>query len=434
MIRRGINTELRNFFVYIAVVGIVGYVFDVLTLAALCGLFIFVLILFYRLHRLQSWIIRARKPNPPYLESHGLCETIADDVLTMLKRHEREKLRLQSIVHRVQDMTSALTDGVILIDRKDNIEWWNKSAGEMFSFRDIDIGHKLTNLIRNPTFVRYFEAFEYHEPLELNFGPGDEKQLQFLIHLFGHNERLVIVRDVTRVHKLEQMRKDFVANVTHELRTPLTVIRGYLETLSDVENSPPMWSKAMGQMLTQTSRMTALINDLLTLTRLETEEKEFDKNPVRLFPLAQTIASDARALSGEQSHEIYVEGDNNLSVRGLERELRSAISNLVYNAVNYSPPKSTITIRIESKRDGAYVSVEDNGPGIDPKHLSRLTERFYRVDSGRSVLSGGTGLGLAIVKHVLLRHNAELMITSTIGKGSCFTCFFKPSSIIENAA
>ena len=387
--------------------------------------------IFIQVYRLEQWINRTRRSGiAPATEPGGLSADITYDVQLLLARHEKEKLRLQAVVHRVQEMTTALTDAVILVDRRGNMEWWNKAAARLFSFRDIDLGHKLTNLIRHPKFVQYFDQKSYATPLELTMWRKDE-HLEFQVHTFGDGERLVIVRDITRLFKLEQMRKDFVANVSHELRTPLTVIRGYIETLSDSPELPPTWHKVVQQMEQQAQRMTLLINDLITLTKLQTDEKAIATQPIPLAPLVESVVADAHSLSGAHQHQLSVKGAADLALIGSERELRSAFSNLVVNAINYSPPGSRVEIHYDYQDGGAVVSVRDQGIGIDSKHIPRITERFYRVDPSRSVASGGTGLGLAIVKHVLLRHNADLKVQSRLGKGSEFSCHFPRNMVVR---
>ena len=228
------------------------------------------------------------------------------------------------------------------------------------------------------------------------------------------------------------MRKDFVANVSHELRTPLTVITGYLETLLDnVEQINPRWLRPMQQMQQQAGRMQNLLNDLLLLAKLEATDYPSDSQPVAVDLLLLSIKSDAQALSGARRHRLQLQADPHLKLKGSEAELRSAFSNLIFNAVKYSPDESEISIRWWSDEQGAHLAVQDSGIGIEAKHLPRLTERFYRVDSSRASHTGGTGLGLAIVKHVLLRHRGRLDISSTPGKGSTFTCHFPASQAVR---
>jgi two-component system phosphate regulon sensor histidine kinase PhoR len=230
------------------------------------------------------------------------------------------------------------------------------------------------------------------------------------------------------------MRKDFIANVSHELRTPLTVISGYLETLLDnVEGVNPRWQRALQQMSEQGARMQTLLNDLLLLAKLEATDYPSGNQPVAVDRLLAVIQSDAQALSGGQRHRISLDADGTLLLKGSESELRSAFSNLVFNAVKYTPAGADIRIRWWADGQGAHLSVADSGPGIEARHLPRLTERFYRVDASRAANTGGTGLGLAIVKHVLLRHRAHLDITSVPGHGSTFTCHFAPAQCISRA-
>ncbi|ABD83094.1 phosphate regulon sensor histidine kinase PhoR [Saccharophagus degradans] len=433
MIRRGFAVELRWFVLSMAAAAIVGVAVGYF-LAVMClALLLYVCWLFYNITRLEAWIIAARRKTNPRNELYGIFGEIAEDVVLLRKRYQKEKLRLQAVVSRVQDMTSALTDGVVLLDSLGNIEWWNEAAKQMFDLRDVDHGHKLTNIIRHPRFVKYFENGKYGDPLELEGIRHPDQHLQFQIHPFGQGERLVVLRDVTRVYKLEQMRKDFVANVSHELRTPLTVVRGYIETLSDAPSIPPAWARALTAMQGQCQRMTALINDLITLTKLETDEREIRQEAVDIGPLIQTIMSDAQALNGESTHTLIHKGDDNLVLRGNEKELRSAVSNLVFNAMKYSPDGCKIEVQYTANEHDVVISVSDTGVGIDPKHLPRLTERFYRVDGGRATTMGGTGLGLAIVKHVLLRHDAQLRISSKVGKGSTFSCHFPKARLIKRA-
>ncbi len=221
------------------------------------------------------------------------------------------------------------------------------------------------------------------------------------------------------------MRKDFVANVSHELRTPLTVITGYLETLADnVEGVNPRWLRPLQQMQQQAERMQNLLNDLLLLAKLEATDYPSDSLPIQLEPLLTSIRNDAIALSANRQHQISLEVEPGLSLRGSEAELRSAFSNLAFNAVKYSPDGSSVCIRAWQDAQGIHVAVQDSGIGIEARHIPRLTERFYRVDASRASTTGGTGLGLAIVKHVLLRHRGNLAISSSLGHGSLFSCHF----------
>ncbi|WP_160289026.1 phosphate regulon sensor histidine kinase PhoR [Pseudomonas knackmussii] len=380
--------------------------------------------------RLHKWLKNHRDDEPPP-DGYGLWGEVFDSIYHLQRRNERARGRLQAVIDRMQESTAALRDAVVMLDADGNLEWWNIAAERLLGLRSPqDGGQPVTNLIRHPRFKEYFAHGNYQEPLDLPSPVNDKLLLQFQITLYGNGEHLMLARDVTRVHLLEQMRKDFVANVSHELRTPLTVIAGYLETLLDnVENINPRWNRALQQMQQQASRMKTLLNDLLLLAKLEATDYPADNKPVAVDLMLLAIRNDAQALSGSSEHRISLEADPKVRLKGSEAELRSAFSNLVFNAVKYTPAGGEIRIRWWGDEQGAHLSVQDSGIGIDPKHLPRLTERFYRVDSSRNASTGGTGLGLAIVKHVLIRHRGTLDISSVLGKGSSFVCHFPPQQM-----
>lgn len=385
-----------------------------------------------QLLRLHSWLKDHQADEPPP-DGHGLWGEVFDSIYHLQRRHEKARARLQAVIDRVQESTAALKDAVIMLDSQGNLEWWNRAAETLLGLKTPqDVGQSISNLVRDPRFKEYFDKGNYLEPLDLPSPVNDRCRLQFHITQYGNREHLMLVRDVTRIHQLEQMRKDFVANVSHELRTPLTVISGYLETLLDnVEGVNPRWLRALQQMQQQGGRMQNLLNDLLLLAKLEATDYPSDNHPVAVDLLLLSIKSDAQALSGERQHRISLEADPHLKLKGSEAELRSAFSNLVFNAVKYTPDAGEIHIRWWSDDLGAHLAVQDNGLGIEAKHLPRLTERFYRVDASRASNTGGTGLGLAIVKHVLLRHRGRLEISSSQGKGSTFSCHFSRSQMVR---
>lgn len=384
-----------------------------------------------QLLRLHRWL-REHQPDQPPPDGYGLWGEVFDSIYHMQRRDQRARGRLQAVIDRVQESTAALRDAVIMLDADGNLEWWNRAAETLLGLKTPqDSGQPVTNLIRHPRFKEYFEQEQYAEPLEIPSPVNDRLRVQFLITRYGNNEHLMLVRDVTRIHQLEQMRKDFVANVSHELRTPLTVITGYLETLLDnVEDVNPRWTRALQQMEQQGVRMQTLLNDLLLLAKLEATDYPSDNLPVSVTALLQSIVSDAKALSGPRNQTISLDIEDDVLLKGSEAELRSAFSNLVFNAVKYTPEQGTVRVRWWADAQGAHLRVQDSGIGIDAKHLPRLTERFYRVDSSRASNTGGTGLGLAIVKHVLLRHRATLEISSVPGHGSIFTCHFAVAQVV----
>lgn len=435
MLRKGLNSEFGWFAIYFIAMLFIGMSFGYGREAAIFALLLYVAWLYRNIRSLEAWVRRTRDGKPHTNNLVGIWGEIAEDVKLLTKRYQKDKLRLQTVVSRVQEMTSALNDGVILADKRANIEWWNQAAGEMLDLREIDLGQRITNILRDPSFQHYFDAQEYAEPLEMESYRNDGRQFLYQVHPFGQGERLIVVRDITRVAKLEQMRRDFVANVSHELRTPLTVIRGYVETLLDMPGQPPMQHKALDQVRLQGERMSALVNDLITLTKLETDERSAQRDYVNVHSLVDQVFADAYALS-DTEFVFNNEVPDDITLRGSEKELRSVVSNLVINAVKYAPGthQKACNIRVYSTIHAGLFSliVEDDGIGIDPKHLPRLTERFYRVDQGRSSTAGGTGLGLAIVKHALLRHDAILNITSQPRKFTKFECGFPTQRLIHS--
>ena len=385
-----------------------------------------------QLLRLHDWL-RNHQPDEAPPDGYGLWGEVFDSIYHLQRRDQRVRGRLQAVIDRVQESTAALKDAVVMLDSDGNLEWWNRAAETLLGLKTPqDSGQPVTNLVRHPRFKEYFEQNSYAEPLDIPSPVNDHLRIQLYITRYGNNEHLMLVRDVTRIHQLEQMRKDFIANVSHELRTPLTVICGYLETLLDnVDDVNPRWKRPLSQMQQQGERMQTLLNDLLLLAKLEATDYPSDNQPVQVERLLRTVKSDAQALSGQRNQTITLEAQADVALKGSETELRSAFSNLVFNAVKYTPDGGSIRIRWWADASGAHLSVQDSGVGIDSKHLPRLTERFYRVDSSRHASTGGTGLGLAIVKHVLLRHRARLEISSVLGHGSTFTCHFAPVQVTK---
>ena len=397
-----------------------------------CGLAIHLAWTLSQLLRLHKWL-REHKTDEPPPDGYGLWGEVFDSIYHLQRRNQKARGRLQAVIDRVQESTTALKDAVVMLDSQGNLEWWNRAAETLLGLKTPqDSGQQLANLVRDPRFKDYFERGNYAEALEIPAPTNDRRRLQFHITRYGNREHLLLVRDVTRLYQLEQMRKDFVANVSHELRTPLTVIAGYLETLLDnVEAVNPRWLRALQQMQQQGARMQTLLNDLLLLAKLESTDYPSDNQPLAIDLLLLSIKNDAQALSGDQQHRISLEADPHLKLKGSEAELRSAFSNLVFNAVKYTPAGGDIRIRWWGDEQGAHLAVSDTGMGIETRHLPRLTERFYRVDSSRASNTGGTGLGLAIVKHVLLRHRGNLEISSVPGNGSTFTCHFAAAQVVQ---
>lgn len=420
--------ELRRILMLLAAALGVGYHFNQMELACAITCCIYSIWQWLQLHRLHTWLQQKQTRQLP--SSAGIWGSVFRDAQRLQHRSQKYQQRLHAIISRIQDSTAALQDAVLMVDSHGNLEWWNRAAGEFLGLQaPVDVGQPITNLIRNPLFKDYFDSVNYEEPLSIPSPVNPQLQLQFNITLFGRKDRLILAHDVTRLKQLEAMRKDFVANVSHELRTPLTVVSGYIETLDQstrdmaAESLPPRWRRMISQMSQQSRRMENLITDLLMLSRLETSHQQ-QPEQVAVAPMLQCIAADARALSGEREHRITLDIQSDNPILGYEDELRSAFSNLIFNAVKYTQNGGEIQVSWSRHPDGARLCVKDNGPGIDEHHIPRLTERFYRADPSRNNQTGGTGLGLAIVKHVLLRHQAELEIHSALGHGSEFCCHF----------
>ncbi len=428
----GITSEIRRLFGLSIPFLIIGLLLQQLAIVLTFAVVAYICYHLLNLRRLLKWLKRQRIEDIP--DASGLWGEVFDQLSRQKRREIREKNRLQKVIGRVEATTSALNDAVILLSANYDLNWWNQATEHLLDLKHGDTGSSIINFIRNPRFVSYLESNDYSIPLTLPSPSSQETQLEFQVTRFGEGEALLVVRDITRIYKLEQMRKDFVANVSHELRTPLTVIRGYLETLEDSQDpnlqTNKHLQKALEQMQQQTVRMTTLINDLTMLSKLETDRTGKGEQDVELKPLLEMICGEARTISGDKNHHINLDCDASLTLLGNDRELHSAFSNLITNAVKYSHPGKSIDISIEVNTTGhLMVSVKDEGIGIEQEHISRLTERFYRVDSSRSIQTGGTGLGLAIVKHILLRHDGRLQIESNYGKGSQFSCIFPPQRV-----
>ncbi len=419
----GFGAEFRRIVLIVIIALAIGLPLDCTGLTLFVGSLVYIYLSYKQMARLQHWLEHTDLAPP---ESDGLWGSVFDNIYQLQRRQRLEKEELQAVIKRIQEITSALRDGVIILDYRGHLDFWNPAAHRMLALNTKDQGQSVINFIRHPKFVSYFEEQNYAEPIDLPSPRFPSKQLQFQITPFGKSERLIVVRDITQLHNLEKIRQDFVANVSHELRTPLTVINGYVETLAD-NNTTPSWNKPLQQMLQQAKRMSLLINDLLVLSKLETTEAGYNQKLINIEQLLSVIKSEAEVLSKEKHQALTLICNNTtkpLVMQGNEKELHSAFSNLVTNAIKYTQAEGKISILLWQDKNHFYVSVSDNGPGIEAKHLPRLTERFYRVDASRNSGTGGTGLGLAIVKHVLIRHDAELKITSEVGKGSVFMCVF----------
>jgi two-component system, OmpR family, phosphate regulon sensor histidine kinase PhoR len=382
-----------------------------------------------QLLRLSEWLAKqGRREELP--ETGGAWGKLFDDIYHRLRRETQAREVLEQLISRAEDSVTALRDAVVVVDRQGRIEYWNAAAQRLLGFKSPhDKRQTFTNLVRDPRLVGYLERSDFRAAITLPSPVNEAMLLEFTVTRFGDGDWLVIVRDVTRLHNLEQMRKDFVANVSHELKTPLTVLKGYLETLLDsIPEEQARLHRALHQMNQQSRRMENLVNDLLMLARLEGTEVDSQPQTIAVAEMLQRQAEDARVLAKalDKTMQLDLDLDASLRLRGSMAELESGFSNLITNAVKYTQSGGKIIVRWWQDENGAYMSVSDNGPGIDARHIPRLTERFYRPDSSRVTQTGGTGLGLAIVKHVMLRHDGKLDIQSRLRVGSTFTCHFPP--------
>lgn len=384
----------------------------------------------YQQHKLISWLVAGARKTPP--NANGSWGMIFDYLYNLQREHRAQVKNYRGVVQRMKASTEALADGIILLDETGNIQWWNAAAKDLLKLRPVDEGQLLTNLVREPKFVKFYNKATHREPITIENPAQINTYLQIAMSVFGKGERLLLLRDVTRVLKLEHMRQDFVSNASHELRTPLTVLKGQLENiLTFADDLAPPIQKALTSMSNQTQRMNNLVTDLLLLTRLDSATEASQDMAINMPDFLQQIANDASDLSNDQNHNIILDLQCDCSLIGSPGEIRSAINNLVFNAVNYSPSNTDITITWKKIHQGAILSVTDQGTGIEQHHIPRLTERFYRADPGRSSEQGGTGLGLAIVKHSLQRHQARLDINSQFNKGSVFSCIFPEHRIVD---
>jgi two-component system phosphate regulon sensor histidine kinase PhoR len=357
---------------------------------------------------------------PAHEQPPGLWRAIEEHLYESWQRDRRRQREAVRLMRAFREATAAMPDGVVALDRDWGIEWANPAAAELVGVRTPrDAGQHVANLLRVPAFVTALGAAR-REPIEFASPRAPDRWLTVTLVDYGEGRHLLFARDTTRLRRLEQMRREFVANASHELRSPLTVIGGYLEALREDRAVDPAWSAPLAEMHRQSRRMAGIVDDMLELSRLETDAGEPPLAPVDVRGLLARIREEALAL-GEGPREVALELAADGALLGSEKELHSAFSNLVFNAMRYTPADGRVAVRWSVEEGLPTVAVSDTGVGIPAEHIPRLTERFYRVDASRSRAKGGTGLGLAIVKHVVQRHGGQLRIASEPGKGSVFT-------------
>lgn len=420
--QQGLRIELQRIAALAVALAAIGFANGYTLATLLVGGSLYMAWFLVKINRLYRWLEHGGRSLPP--DASGVW----GDVSNQLYRHRQRNARIQqsyrAVLQRVRKITSALDEGIVVLNAHHCVTWWNPPAARLLRLRKADLGTPVTNLLRAPQFVDFIRRGRFEQAVEVHAIQGENRSLQFSGSHFGDNEIALVIRDVTHLRRLEQTRKEFVANISHELRTPLTVLIGYIETLR--ESGDPRWQRALDQMAGQAARMNVLADDLVMLSQLEATAAPLVNRPLQLDSLLQPIIDSAVALSAGR-HRISLQCAAHLSLTGDAKELHSAFANLIYNAVAHNPAGCDIVVQVAASADSLTVAVADNGVGIDPRHLPRLTERFYRVDDSRAASTGGSGLGLAIVKHVLLRHHGQLEIDSAPGKGSTFTCRFRLS-------
>jgi len=426
-LRRGLETEIQLISLLSLLALIIGLANDFLVYTMLIVFFLYLIWVFLNFLKVYRWIEADCKLAPP--DVTGISADMANSLYRMQQRNIRTDRRRKNLSDRVGQVTSALPDAIVTLSSERVLQWWNPSAIKILGFKNSDKGQSIVNIVRDPRFIAFIEKPDISTQLELKAAHDQSRTVIFSATTFGEGEIILVARDITRLKHLEQMRQDFLANISHELRTPLTVLSGYTETLMDNTKSVPnTWVKALSQIQEQTNRMIYLADDLVMLSQLESTTVPVPKTPIDLEKLLLQVHNDAKIISENifpgKPNIISLDLEQNIQLTGDQKELYSAFSNLVLNAIKHNPIGTSIDIRAYNADNSVVVEISDDGCGIDSQHISRLTERFYRVDQSRSTETGGTGLGLAIVKHVLIRHSGVLKIKSKVREGTSFQCKF----------
>jgi two-component system phosphate regulon sensor histidine kinase PhoR len=386
----------------------------------------------WRLIRLDHWLRHRRTLEPP--DASGAWGEVIAVVSRIYRRKRYHKAQFMRLLREFRSLTSAIPDGALLLGPGNEILWFNAKAAQWLRLkRKRDYGMRVENLLRHPHFIAYLGQSDTSEGVVIH-EPTADRWLSFhLVKTPGPQRQLLILRDVTRLVQVESLRKDFVANASHELRSPLTVINGYLEALTEDDKLDPAWRGPVLEMRRQAERMGTIVGGLLELSKLESNQRAQEEGVVDVSGILALVKRECLAMSSGP-RRVEVRTDSNAKLRGIETELYSVVSNLVSNAAKHTPLEGEIELRWWVDAAGAHLAVKDSGSGIAAEHLPRLTERFYRVDSGRTRDRGGAGLGLAIVKHALQRHDSTLSIDSVEGRGSTFTCHFPLQRVVSSPA
>ncbi|TLU65145.1 phosphate regulon sensor histidine kinase PhoR [Thalassotalea litorea] len=402
---------------------VVGLLFDQLLLVLLCGAVITLIWNYQHLLKLINWLWQKNLISPP--ESHGVWGHIYDGIYRRTQKYRRKQRELNARIRKFRDGAEALPDAAIVLDLDYCIRWCNKKATSLLGIRwPLDNGQRITNLVRSPELANYVGKQDFSSPCSLESPDNEDQQLELRFMPYGEKQLLLLARDVSQLHRVEKMRRDFIANVSHELKTPLTVVRGYVEMIQEDNDFSDHWSRSFDTIEQQVTRMDRLVQQLLILSRVEVSGDSEIRTMVNIPHLISALVEDASVLNKNKQHRMSFDIDETLGVMGNESELKSAFANLLVNAINYTSDGGEIQVSWQRIGDHCVYQVCDTGDGIRPEDIDRLTERFYRVDKSRSRNTGGTGLGLAIVKHVAQHHNAQLHIESILHKGSTFRIEF----------
>jgi len=394
---------------------VLGALFGMIMPALIVALLIYSCWHLYNLNRLIKWLNKPTKNTP---EAIGIWDDAFYRLHYKHKRQKKSRKKLSKMLKRFQKSTKALPYAAIVLNSNNEIEWFNPVSKKIFGLRTaLDIGQRIDNLIRQPEFIKYLVAKSFESPLKFTL---QQRKLLLNITAYGQGQFLLSARDITQQTQLDEMRRDFISNASHELRTPITVMSGYIETLQNSMDDEHRF--AIDKIHQQTLRMEKIIKELIDLAKLETSASISLTEEIDMKMLLNEVYNEALSLDHSE-HDIQLD-IKPLHINGRYEEIRTAISNLLTNAIRYTPEGGVIVLSSFCDDSGCYVRVKDDGVGIAYEHISRLTERFYRVDEGRSREKGGTGLGLAIVKQILDRHGASLQVSSQPDEGSVFSCYF----------
>lgn len=423
---------LKGLLWFIVPVGFFGWLLGYFWATLALALITLVVWHYYYQYKLVDWLWHRRTMLPP--SAPGSWSYIYDGIYRTQRRSQQRRRALARLLRRFREASEAIPDAAIVFRKDGGLIWCNKLGQFYFGLKwPADTGIRLSNLIRHPEFIAYLQKGDFSEDIHLPSPVREDVELEVRIMPYSDDQYLLMARDVTQLKQLEQMRKDFVANVSHELKTPLTVLQGYLEMLDEPAALPPaMLTKAVTDMQAQSERMRNLVDQLLSLSRMDVHRTDMFERTVNVPAMLDVIKNDAERLNQDKQHSLVFDIAD-IQLHGIEDELRSVFSNLVTNAIHYTQPHGEIKVTWKMVGQDAEFSVQDNGPGIPAEHVGRLTERFYRVDKDRNSKKGGSGLGLAIVQQALEHHHSRLIIDSVVGRGSKFSFRISEELVIKRS-